>query len=293
MSAYQVELKDEREFSCRLIRPDTWLINGGPVSCTTYLVIGDQQALVIDPGEHTKSIRDYAAHLTDKPFVVANTHSHNDHTLANGQFKDCTIYASALAQKEKEESRKRFPLGYEPERYTTPVEFDFDYQFTTLSDGDVLDLGNRRLRVIAAGCHSEGSLLYYDEKYEILFTGDELDCGQVLIQGDRGNQSVELFYGNLKKIKAACGRIDLICPGHNGAPADGSMVDAFIENCERIMSGIEGSKKISSASYLTPDDPRGPERVKQLLSDPNSRRSEWKGSSIVYSLNKIRKQQQE
>ena len=66
------------------------------------------------------------------------------------------------------------------------------------------------------------------------------------------------------------------------------VVDYFIENCDRIMSGIEGERDIGSVSYLLgPHEPRSPERVKSLRFDPTARRSEWMGTSIVYSIDRI------
>ena len=42
-----VDLIHEKEFASRLIRPDTWIITGHPVSAVTYLLIGGHTALVI------------------------------------------------------------------------------------------------------------------------------------------------------------------------------------------------------------------------------------------------------
>lgn len=210
-----VDLIHEKEFASRLIRPDTWIITGHPVSAVTYLRIGGHTALVIDPGEHVRNLRDYVRTITDLPLIVANTHAHGDHTACNGQFKEYPIYASAGAVEELGQKR------VDPNRYTTEVRYDYDYQALPIGDGHVFDLGGRRVRAIAAGCHSEGSLFYYDEKYQLLFTGDELECGQVLIRGSihGARHSVERYRDNLLKVKRAAGRVDLVCPEHNGSPA--------------------------------------------------------------------------
>ena len=91
-----VDLIHEKEFVSRLIRPDTWIIAGHPVSAVTYLLIGGCTALVIDPGEHVRSIHDYVRTITGLPLIVANTHAHGDHTACNGQFKKYPIYACLL-----------------------------------------------------------------------------------------------------------------------------------------------------------------------------------------------------
>ena len=39
----------------------------------------------------------------------------------------------------------------------------------------------------------------------------------------------------------------MIYPPNNSSPMDASFIDADIENCERIMSGIEGDRDITLA----------------------------------------------
>jgi glyoxylase-like metal-dependent hydrolase (beta-lactamase superfamily II) len=48
-----------------------------------------------------------------------------------------------------------------------------------LAHGDVIDLGDRRLRVIHAPGHTRGSILLYDEDLRWLYTGDVLNDGPV------------------------------------------------------------------------------------------------------------------
>ena len=270
-------------FARRLIRPDTWIVNELLIAaCSTHVLIGKEKALVIDPGENERSIRNYIEEsITSLPLMVANTHGHFDHTGSNGQFRDCPIYMSEFAATEC----KNIHAGKDPALFPT------DYEPITIRDGHVFDLGDREVEAIAIGCHSPGSLAYLDRKYRILFAGDEIDSGQVLIHDMKGTgfPNVERYYNNLLKLKARAGEFDMICSAHNGSPMDASILDAFIENCERILSGIEGKRELSSISFLTefPGDPRGAQ-VKKMREDPRYRRSEWKGSSIVYNIHQIR-----
>jgi len=271
---------EDRGFTCRLIRPDTWFIQGILESPATHLLLGKERALVIDPGQNRNDIRGYIAGITDLPLLVANTHGHFDHTAANGQFRDCPIYMSAYATKE---CRNAFP-------HVSREDYCLDYEPIAIEEGHVFALGNRDIETIALGCHSPGSLAFLDQKYRLLFTGDELESGQVLIHDvdNRGFASVERYLGNLRKLKARISEVDLICPAHNGSPMDPSIIDSFIENCERIMSGIEGKRDIGSPTFLhgRPDDPRGAESAK-LRFNPAHRRSEWKGTAIIYNVNRV------
>ncbi|MBS6952622.1 MAG: MBL fold metallo-hydrolase [Enterocloster asparagiformis] len=270
---------EDRDFTKRLIRPDTWYIHGRPDSAVTYLLIGETKALVIDPGQNRNNIRAYIEQITDKPLVVADTHGHFDHTASNGQFCDCPIYLSEYASRE---CRNYFPR-------VNPADYNLEYETIPIPDGFVIDLGGRRVEAVEAGCHSPGSLVFYDDKYRLAFTGDEAECGQVLIHDRKnlGYATVERYRKNLMRLLERCGEIDLICPAHNGAPADGSVIGCLIENCSRILEGYEGKADISSPTYLGQEDPREPESKQALRSNPNYRRSEWKGTAIIYDRNKI------
>ncbi len=283
------ELPIHKQFSRRLIKPDTWLINSYNPSMESpnpYVLIGDDLALVIDPTDTKQNIREYIETcVTDKPLIVANTHSHADHTLCNGLFNDRPIYMSEIAWEETKENRR---TGYDGKAKDYIIG---DYVPIIVKEGDVLELGNRPVEVIDfGGCHSASSIAYLDKKYRILFPGDEMESGQVLMQGTfrGGFNCVERYRDNLLHLLKYRDQFDTICPPHNGSPMDAGIIDAFLENCDRILSGIEGEKDIGSISYLLgPNEPRPAEKVQRLRFDPNSRRSEWKGTSIVYSTDRI------
>lgn len=278
-----------KQFSRRLVKPDTWVINCYSESIASpnpHVLIGAAHALVIDTTDTKFSLREYIQkYVTDKPLMVASSHSHFDHTLANGQFNDCPIYMSEIAWQEILQKRI---VGFGPKAEGHIIG---DYTAHVLRPGDTIDLGGREIEAISfGGCHSLGSIGYLDKKYGIFFPGDEMESGQVLIQGDSrgGINSVELYLENLRGLKKRADEFDMICPAHNGTPMHAMVIDYFIENCERILSGIHGDKDVASMSYLlNPHESRPPEQVKALRSDPNIRRSEWMGTSIVYSLDRV------
>lgn len=283
------ELPLNKQFSRRLIRPDTWLINSYSASSEApnpHVLIGNDYALVIDTTDTKQNLRKYLElYVTDKPLMVASTHSHGDHTLCNGLFNDCPIYMSEISWEEIQQNRE---TGFNGKASDYIIG---DYTPIIIKEGDIIDLGGREIEVISfGGCHSKSSIAYLDRKYGILFTGDEMESGQVLMQGEfrGGDNSVELYRENLLHLKERFDDFDMICPPHNGSPMHSTIIDYFIENCDRIMNGIEGDTDIGSISYLLgPNEPRSPENVARLRFDPTSRRSEWKGTSIVYSIERI------
>ena len=72
---------EEHNFYFKTDITGTWLIRG--CGCTSYLLVGSIQGVVIDTGYASENIQEYAQSLTDKPVeIAANTHGHFDHTGA-------------------------------------------------------------------------------------------------------------------------------------------------------------------------------------------------------------------
>lgn len=282
------ELPLIKQFHMRLVKPDTWIIEPFCPSSDAprvHLLIGETYALVIDPTDTPYDLRAYIqTYVTDKPLLVANTHSHNDHTYANYLFDDCTIYMSEICQQELRQARTHSPkldaLGHAYASYN---------EGTVVRPGDVIELGGRPVQVLGCTpCHAASSLLFLDEKAGILFTGDEIDAGQVNIW----NQPVEVFRDNIVMLLGLRDRFDTICCPHNGTPMHADVLRYFLENCDRIMSGIEGDMDKGSTSYLlNPFEPRSPESVDHRRWDPLIRRSEWKSTAINYNIDLIFREQ--
>ena len=126
--------------------------------------------------------------------------------------------------------------------------------------------------------------LYLDETAGILFTGDEIDPGQI----NMWNIPVETFRKNIVKLLGLRDKFDTICAPHNGTPVHADILRYFLENCDRLMSGIEGDEDVASYSYLlNPFEPRDARSVAFRRSDPVTRRSEWMGTAINYNVDLI------
>lgn len=283
-----------KQFSRRLIKPDTWVINCWSLSGESpnpHVLLGEKYAMVIDTTDTKLPLRKYLeTYVTEgKPILVVSTHSHMDHTGNNGAFNDCPIYMSAVALEEVQALRRNGEFQNPRHAGLIPG----DYVPRILKEGEVINLGGREIEAVSfGGCHSGSSIGLLDRTMGIFFPGDEMEAGQVLMQGDfrGGRNTVELYRENLLNLKKREKEFDMICPPHNGSPMSSRILDAFLENCDRILAGVEGERDIGSLSYLLgPHEPRPPERVQALRQDPMVRRSEWKGTSIVYSVDRIRR----
>lgn len=233
-------------FMSRQLTENTYIITGS--GCDCYLLLGEDEAFLIDAGMSTVNIRAFAQSLTDLPLRrVINTHSHFDHTAGNGFFD--VIYGTAGISRSAKNT-----MGSDPAKYP------LDYTFTLVKDGDVIDLKGRPLKVIELDCHAPGNLAILDETNRMLFPGDELEAGQVLLLPgyaeemgqvhSRPASTVETYRNAMQKLKSFEDKFDIICPAHNGTPICKAYLDRYIRLAEMILAGeIVGDPDCSSPSY--------------------------------------------
>ena len=264
-------------FMSRQLTENTYIITGSGGDC--YLLLGEDEAFLIDAGMSTVNIREYAQSLTTLPLRrVINTHSHFDHTAGNGFFD--VIYGTEGISKSAKNT-----MGSDPKKYP------LDYTFTLVKDGDIIDLKGRPLRVIELDCHAPGNLAILDETNRILFPGDELEAGQVLLLPgyaeemgqvhSRPASTVETYRNAMLKLKSFEEKFDMICPAHNGTPILKAYLDRYIKLAEMIMAGeIVGNEDCSSPSY-------NPGASHYPYPNAGYLRAEFKGASLIYNKHLI------
>ncbi len=136
----------------------------------SYLVLGEEKALLLDTGFGVSDMKAYVEKLTDLPLMVVNSHIHPDHSGGNAQYD--VVYAGENEIDPTEEYGILF--------YQVPGQMDAceavkaggNYRFAPLKDGEKIDLGNRVLRVVEIPGHTKGSIALFDEKTQMLLAGD-------------------------------------------------------------------------------------------------------------------------
>lgn len=253
---------------------DTWVIQVKNARC--YLLVGEEKAMLFDTGYGEGNIREWVEPITPKPLYVVNSHGHGDHSGGNGWWEE--VYAA-----EEAVCSMRQPFGNYDEmkaKMTYP-----DYKVNIVKDGDIFELGGRQAEVIAIPAHSEGSIALLDKKARLLFSGDEVEAGQVL-QFVRdtpipAKEFCRLHKNHMEHLKSRQQEFDLICPSHNGTPISKEYLDAFIELDRRIIAGTADIMPDTGGNGFPPSLPKdGP------YSFPNAGeliRSEYHGACYVYS----------
>lgn len=162
-----------------------------PGDVGSTLVIGEEQALLVDTGYGFADIRKVVENLTDKPLLVVNTHGHTDHSGGNRYFEKVWMHPADLSTYEDYQIHQK-PLitaRFEGIRKAAgkknvwPDDFDRmawyeagTKEFLWLEHGQCFELGpDHKVEVILIPGHTVGSVMLFDWKHHILFPGDDLD----------------------------------------------------------------------------------------------------------------------
>jgi len=159
---------------------------------TNCFIVGDAQteeAVVIDPGfdsvSEAKSILEEIERNRFRVKFIINTHGHPDHTSGNKTMKEVTG-ASILIHE------------YDAQLLRNPSADK------TIREGDIIELGEVKLRVLHTPGHSKGSIALLSA--DVVFSGDTLFAG--------GIGRYDLPGGSLEEIMNSLKNKLLILPDH-------------------------------------------------------------------------------
>jgi len=133
------------------------LAPGNPTR-NSYLIIGDDKALLFDLALEPSSLKEYAEALAGKPVQLVISHGHYDHIFNLNRYSDVWMHSGDIRL--LREGMLEFP----------PVEPCPEIH--CLNDGDTIDLGQRMLGVFHIPGHTDGSILLLDRQTRTLLSGD-------------------------------------------------------------------------------------------------------------------------
>jgi hydroxyacylglutathione hydrolase len=173
------------------MKPAILQIQVGQMANFTYIIADEEsgEAAVIDPSWDLDKIFQALKKNGWRAKYVINTHTHFDHVLGNEQMAEVT--GAKIVQHKNSQLKKDIAV----------------------SDGDTIEIGTIKLRVLHTPGHSKDSMcLLLDDR--LIFTGDTLfvgNCGRVDLPGSDAKELYYSLFGKLAKLDEKL----ILYPGHN------------------------------------------------------------------------------
>ena len=206
-------------------------IQVGRMAVFAYLVGCEKtkEALVIDPaGDEDRILQEAKKHGLQIQYII-NTHSHVDHILGNRRMKDLTNAKIVIHEQEAYALTHQSPqmlsmFGADP---SPPAE-------KTVTEDDVITVGEVSLRVIHTPGHSPGSICLHCDG--LVFTGDTLFVGGVG-RTDLEGGSLQVLVSSIRDKVFKLPDSTVVLPGHNYGDAPKSTI-----GMEKVNNPYVGSR---------------------------------------------------
>jgi hydroxyacylglutathione hydrolase len=182
------------------MKPAVLQIEVGQMANFTYLVADEEsgEAAIIDPSWDLDKIFQTLKKKDWLAKYIINTHTHFDHVIGNQQMAELT--GAKIVQHKNSQLDKDIAV----------------------SDGDMIEIGGIRLRVLHTPGHSKDSIcLLYDDQF--ILTGDTLfvgNCGRVDLPGSDAREMYYSLFNRLAKLDENL----IVYPGHNYGPTSTSTI---------------------------------------------------------------------
>lgn len=211
----------------------------------SYLILGDNRALLFDTGNGLGDIKAVVDSLTTLPVTVLNSHTHFDHIGGNHAFDRVLSIATpfSLANRQgvrnamisMEASPQALCKGLPPGATATD-HWIRPYGVTgTVQDGDEIDLGGRRLEVLQVPGHTVDAIALLDKQNGLLWTGDTFYEGPIWLFFPETDLAA--YRQSIRRLAALAPGLKALLPAHNTPHAPPALLQAAREAFEQIVSG--------------------------------------------------------
>lgn len=231
---------------------------GHQENVNAFFILGAKKDLLYDTGMGIGNIKQAlsdlrtAEHLPKKPLMVINSHSHLDHRGGNAQFGSVYVYKNQRAVRKLSE---RIPAGQWEAYYDqltglakAPADFNpktFSYapidktKIKFLKDGQIIDLGDRQLKVLATKSHTPDSILLYEGLEKLLFTGDAFGPDYLIVR------DMDMLEDDLKLIASL--KVNMLYNTHGVQLVDTALRARLLKAVEAYQQGDYSMSKIQFA----------------------------------------------
>lgn len=162
-----------------------------------YIIESDGFGAVIDPSFNYSEIEDFIKNNNIAIKYIILTHAHFDHILELDAYKEHTSAEVVLGREEvpalHDSNINCYKLFFNKDKTYTGT-------YTTVKDGDLLELGKSQVRIIETPGHTAGSIsLFIDGN---LFVGDTVFAGNSIGRTDLPGGDIHKLYISIDKISS-------------------------------------------------------------------------------------------
>ena len=192
-----------------------------PIQENTYILYNEfNECIIIDPGcyfdEEKEELAAFITKMGLTPKMLLNTHCHLDHVFGNKYVAE--KYGLTL----QIHSGEKIVLDDAPTRglmYNMPFD-NYTGELIYLKEGDVLQLGDDKLKVLLTPGHSPASLSFYSLKDGFVISGDALFSGSIG-RTDLPGGDYELLINSIKQKLLTLPAETKVYSGHGPATTIG------------------------------------------------------------------------
>jgi glyoxylase-like metal-dependent hydrolase (beta-lactamase superfamily II) len=210
----------------------------------SYLIVGTKQAVLFDTGMGISSIAKVTRQLTARPVMVLNSHTHNDHVGGNWEFPFIygmdTDFTRANAKGSRADAQAEIapgqicgdlPKGFDPKTYATrPWKIS-----RFVREGFIINLGGRKLEIIATPGHTPDAIALMDRGNGLLFTGDTYYPAPIWLY--RPETNMDAYVASVKRLAALAPQVKLVLGAHNIPVAQPDVLPKLVDAIQAVRSG--------------------------------------------------------
>jgi glyoxylase-like metal-dependent hydrolase (beta-lactamase superfamily II) len=211
----------------------------------SYLIEGDDRALLLDTGTGAGDMGALVAELTAKPVVVVLSHAHWDHVGGNRHFDEIWIHEAEAGAPTIVDGvpNARLRRAFAPELLTGPLPDGFDVETAafpptrltgTFRDGHRFDLGGRVLEIIEGPGHSPGGISLLDRANGALFSADVAYAGVLYVYDPA---DLPVYDASLRRLAGLVPDLTAVYPAHDASPIAPAMLEHIADGVDEVLDG--------------------------------------------------------
>ncbi|MBX2870182.1 MAG: MBL fold metallo-hydrolase [Acidiferrobacterales bacterium] len=197
-----------------------------------WLIEGSESCLLFDTGTGIGDLSKKVSEITQKPLTAVASTGYYDHAGGLYQFQNRAVHTNEVHRIKSPTPRNtvsdkylvRDSFSAFPDNHFSPDNYVMTGCHPTqiLHDGDYLDIGDRVFEVLHTPGVTTGSIMMYENKTGILFSGESFFDSTPLYDGEPKDETDDAdrdtYRSSMQRLLGY--EVTTVYPGH-GAPIDG------------------------------------------------------------------------